>query len=188
MSEERRKEMKERGSRKGLLTVLLLLIIAGLAGGAFYYYRELSASSKKGRLSRDEDALGGMLPGKTPQEIEDLLNQKVEEGMVNIGIQAEPVFEKNGERGRLGIENIEANRYSFQVTLTLEETGEVLYESGILDPGYYIEYVKLNRSLQAGDYRAAALFTTYSLDESEDEISQAKVRLVLHVLDGSYYK
>lgn len=94
-----------------------------------------------------------MLPGKDEAEIEELLNAAVEEGMVDIGIQADPVFEHNGAKGRLGIENIAANHYAFQVDLILEDTGETVYRSGLISPGYYIEYVSLERELEAGDRR-----------------------------------
>lgn len=167
------------------LLIFLLLILLGLCGGIIY---KLTRTEDKGRLARDELALGGMLPGKTPEEIDELLNEKVAEGMVNIGIAAEPIFEKNGKKGRIGIENIEANHYSFQVTVTLDETRELLYESGIIDPGYYIEYIELEKKLRAGDYPATAVFTTYSLDESEDKIAETRVKLTLHVMDGIFYK
>lgn len=174
--------------KKKSLTPLLILILIGICAGMGYYIYTMNQQNQMGRLARDEAALGGMLPGKTPQEISDILNAKVEEGMVNIGIQGEPVFEQNGKKGLLGIENIEANQYSFQVDLTLDETGEVIYSSGLIDPGYYVEYVELNQTLQAGDYPATAVFTTYSLDESEDKIAEARVKLTLHVLDGLYYR
>lgn len=179
-------EKKGRSGRKGIwLLVLLLLLLLGIFGGIIY---RLTRPEEKNRLARDELALGGMLPGKTPEEIDELLNAKVAEGMVNIGIAAEPIFEENGKKGRIGIENIEANRYSFQVTVTQDETGDVLYESGIIDPGYYIEFVELEKTLQAGDYPATAVFSTYSLDESEDKIAETRVKLTLHVMDGVFYK
>lgn len=178
--------MKEKKRRTML--VLIILILLGLCGGMLFYIYGFQKNSQKSRLARDEAALGGMLPGKSEEEISSLLNAKVEEGMVDIGIQGEPVFERNGKKGRLGIENIAANHYSFQVDLVLNETGEQIYSSGLIDPGYYVEYVELNRALQAGDYEATATFTTYSLDESEDKIAEARVGIVLHVLDGTYYK
>lgn len=177
---------KHEGGKKTMwLLLLLLLLLLGICGGIIY---KLTRPEEKSRLARDELALGGMLPGKTPEEIDELLNAKVAEGMVNIGIAAEPIFEENGKKGRIGIENIEANRYSFQVTLTRDETGDVLYESGIIDPGYYIEYVELEKTLPAGDYPATAVFSTYSLDESEDKIAETRVKLTLHVMDGVFYK
>ena len=164
-------EQEQKKPKKKSLTPLFLLILIGVCAGMGYYIFTMNQQSQRGRLARDEEALGGMLPGKTPQEISEILNTKVEEGMVNIGI-----------------ENIEANQYSFQVNLVLDETGETIYSSGLIDPGYYVEYVELNQELQAGDHLATAVFTTYSLDESEDKIAEARVKLTLHVLDGLYYR
>lgn len=69
--------------------------------------------------------------------------------MVDIGIAAEPVFEEGGKKGKLGIENVPGNRYSLQIDLVLDDTGETIYQSGLIDPGYYIEYVELNKTLKA---------------------------------------
>ena len=185
MTEENKpEENKQKKKNIQWLIILLLLLLLGIAAGM--YYRMMQTNSKD-RLARDELALGGMLPGKSEQEISSLLSEKVKEGMVDIGIAAEPIFEQSGKRGRLGIENIAANRYSFQVTLKLDETGEILYESGLIDPGYYVEFVELKRRLQAGDYPATAMFTTYSLDESEDKIAETNVKIILHVMDGVFY-
>ncbi len=181
---EQQKETSQRKNKKLTVLVLILLLLLGVAAGMYY---RLMQNRNMDRLARDAMALGGMLPGKTPQEIEDLLNEKVAEGMINIGIAARPVFEENGKRGRVGIENIAANNYSFQITITLDDTGEVIYESGLVDPGYYIEFAELKRTLQAGNYPATARFVTYSLDESEDKIAETHVKLVLYVMDGKFY-
>lgn len=185
MNDAMEENRKKSGKKTVWLLSLLILLLLGVSAGVIY---KLTRPEEKSRLARDELALGGMLPGKTPEEIDELLNAKVAEGMVNIGIAAEPIFEENGKKGRIGIENIEANRYSFQVTLTLDETGEKLYESGIIDPGYYVEYIGLEKTLQAGDYPATAVFSTYSLDESEDKIAETRVKLTIHVMDGVFYK
>lgn len=171
-------------SRKWIVILVVLLICAGVAGSFLY---SANQNREKDRLARDEEALGGLLPGKSPTEIADLLNQKVEEGMVDIGIAAEPVFEESGKKGKLGIENVPGNRYSLQVDLLLDETGEKLYSSGLIDPGYYIEYVALNRQMKNGDYKAIAVFTTYALDETEEEIAKTKVNVLLHIRDGKIY-
>lgn len=187
MERARRRKRKENKKKRGLLILLLLLLLLLIGIGAAIFI-QFNRDSKKDRLARDEMALGGMLPGKTPQEISDILNAKVEEGMVDITISAGPIFEENGKKGRIGIENIEANRYSFKVTLRLDETGEVLYESGLIDPGYYVEFIELNKTLPAGNHDATATFEAYSLDETEDRISATNVKLILYVLDGKYYQ
>lgn len=174
-----------KGNKGQKLIILLLLVIIGIGAGLFYQL--MKPKPVYSRLARDEQALGGMLPGKTPEEIADLLSQKVEEGMVNIGISARPIFERNGAKGRIGIENIAANRYSFIVTIRLDETGEVVYESGLIEPDRYIEYVALNRTLAEGSYPATAIFETYSLDESEDRIAEAHMKIELLVTDVVLY-
>ncbi|MDR1764609.1 MAG: hypothetical protein LBR77_00640 [Lachnospiraceae bacterium] len=182
-----RKKRKKKKKKGWLLWLLIILILLLLVIGLGYFAYGLLNERAKSRLARDESALGGMLPGKTPEEIGDLLNAKVEEGMVNIGIQGSPIFEYGGKKGRLGIENIAANHYSFRVDLILED-GSMVYQSGLIDPGYYIEYVELNKTLAPGAYPATAVFTTYSLDESEDKIAEAKVELTLYVTDGQFFK
>ncbi len=177
---------KEKKKNKLLwIIILLLLLLIGVGAGIYY---QMTKDNNLSRLTRDELALGGMLPGKTDQEISDILNAKVAEGMVDIGIAAGPIFEYGGKKGRIAIENIAANRYSFQTEIRLDDTEEIIYQSGLIDPGYYIEYAGLNKTLQAGDYQATAHFTTYSLDETEDKISEVNVKIVLHVMDGLFYK
>ena len=177
---------KEKKKSKLLwIIIFLLLLLVGVASGIYY---QMTKDDNLSRLTRDELALGGMLPGKTDQEISDILSTKVAEGMVDIGISAGPVFEYGGKKGRIAIENIAANHYSFQVDIRLDDTEDIIYQSGLIDPGFYIEYIELNKKLQAGDYQATAHFTTYSLDETEDKISEANVKIVLHVMDGLFYK
>lgn len=180
------KEKERRGPRKGTVALLLVIVLLiGLIGGGLWYFLVYNSKSA---LAREEDALGGMLAGMPQEEWGDALNAVVEEGQVLLGISAEPVFEYNGQRGRIGIENDAANQYSFQVTITEDATGDVLYESGLIDPGYYIEFVELSKTMPAGDYPATALFTTYSLEESPDPIAQITANLTLHVMDGQFYR
>lgn len=187
---ERKKEPREPKSRKkgGKAVVALILVIVlllGLVGGVLWYFLVYNAKSP---LEKESEALGGLLAGKTPTEQQEILNEKVKEGEVLLGIAAEPIFEYNGKKGRIGIENDKTNNYSFQVTITEDATGDVLYESGVIDPGYYVEFIELNKTLAAGDYAATALFTTYSLSESPDPIAQIKANLTLHVTDGQFYQ
>jgi len=179
-------EQKEKKKNKLVwVIILLLLLLIGVGGGIYY---QITKESELDRLARDEMALGGLLPGKSDDEITDIISEKVAEGMVDIEILSGPVFEYGGKKGRIGVANSESNRYSFQVTIRLDDTGESIYESGLIDPGFYVEYIELSKTLQPGDYPATATFTTYSLDESEDAISQLNVQITLHVMEGLYYR
>lgn len=174
----------EKNKKLRLFAILGVLVIVGAASGIYFGTRQ---NTGRNPLAQDELALGGMLPGKSEDEIRDLLDAKIGEGMVDIGVAVEPIFEENGKKGRLGIENIETNRYSFQVKLTLDQSGELIYESGLIKPGYFVEFVELTKKLEAGDYPATAVFSTYSLGESNDRIAETDVKLLLHVIDGTFY-
>lgn len=180
---EKRNKIRELMSDRRRLFIILIVLFFVLLCGMFLIIR---SRGPRNRLARDPAALGGLLPGKTPEEIEALLNTVVEEGMVNIGVAAEPIFESNGKKGRIGIENIPANHYAFQIDLFLEN-GELIYESGLVDPGYYIEFVELNQKLPASTYKTKAVFTAYSMD-AENKIAEAQVNVNLHVIDGKYYQ
>lgn len=181
MTKENKESTKKK--KKWWLLILILLLI-GITGGVYYYIQFINTD----RLTRDQSALAGLLPGKTEAEIAELLSQKVAEGMVDIGVSGQPSFEDRGAKGNLGIENIPGNRYALQVDLVLDETGEILYQSGLIDPGYYIEYVGLNRELEPGPNSATVVFTTYTMDGKNDEIAKTKVQILLNIAEGTYYK
>ena len=61
----------------------------------------------------------------------------MEEGYINISMNASPVFENGQAEGNLMIVNETVNRYPQQVVITLNDTGETIYISAMfhsLDP------------------------------------------------------
>ncbi len=53
----------------------------------------------------------------------------------------------------------------FRFTMTLKDTGEVLYTSGLIPPGMAVKQIKLSRALQKGDYTLQIQVETFSLEE-----------------------
>ena len=109
------------------------------------------------------------------------LDRKVEEGMFNISIASVIEFEDGTSNGTAYIENVPGNRYNMQVTITEDETGDVLYESGVLQPNQYIENITLTRDLDPGSYEATAMFTALDPDTFQ-ETGQAAAKVNLEVL------
>lgn len=63
--------------------------------------------------------------------------------------------------------NPEKNDCYFVLSVELEESGEVLYQSNYLKPGQYLYEVELNRAMSAGTYPAILHYETYStIDDS----------------------
>lgn len=128
----------------------------------------------------DENALSGQAPYKTAEEMQAELDRIVEEGMFNISISSLIEFENGTAPGKAYIENVPGNRYVMQVTITLDDTGEIAYESKGIKPGNYIEDITLSEDFEPGDYAATATFS--ALDpESLEEVGKAAAKVTLVV-------
>ncbi|WP_308754458.1 hypothetical protein [uncultured Anaerotruncus sp.] len=182
MSEEKTEAQTEtkRDSGKKLLVaacVLLLLVLAILA----YLLLRTPKAGPSG-LAREAAALAGQLEGKTEEEIQKELNRIVEEGMFNISINTAPIFENGGAEGPLQIENVPGNRYLMQVQITLDDTGELIYKTGLIEPNHHIQNTKLDVELGKGEYLATAVFNAYD-PETEEYVGSAGAKLTITVLN-----
>lgn len=168
------------GSNKRIFYIALvaaLLIVIGVL--VFLLLRPGGERAVAGK-SRDPNANVGQYEGKTQEEIIEELNKIVEDGMFNISINSDIVFERGDGEGDLRIENIAANRLLMSVQITLDETGEMIYETDIIEPGYYIQTDRLDVILKKGVYPATALFTAYDPD-TEEVVGQAGAKVTITV-------
>ena len=102
--------------------------------------------------------------------------------MFHIAINTNPVFEDGSAEGNLEIENVPNNRYAMLVRIVRSDTGEQIYDSGLIDPNYHIQEDSLSVDLPAGDYPAAATFYAYDM-ETEEEIGSAGCEITITVLN-----
>ena len=86
------------------------------------------------------------------------LNEKVEEGMINISMNTSPNFKNGTSAGNLMIVNESINRYPQVVEITRNDTGEMIYKSGAIPVGSKIEADTLDVDLEAGTYECTAMF------------------------------
>ena len=108
------------------------------------------------------------------------LKSLTQEGMFNISINPDIRMTSGRAEAELRVENIPANHHLMSVTLSRDDTGEVLYASGLIEPGYHIQAVPLETVLPGGSYTATALFTAYDL-ETEQPAGQAAARVRITV-------
>ena len=159
-------EKKKKTRLMGIIIVLLLMVIGLLifllprpGGGA--------RSPRNTPPMRDANAAIGQYEGKTDEEIQAELNRIVEEGMFNISINPEIVMESGSADAELRIENVPGNQHLMSVEITLDDTGEVIYKSGLIEPNYHIQSAPLDKTLAAGIYAAAATFYAHDADTEE---------------------
>ena len=110
-------------------------------------------------LEMDENAEQGGLVYRDKDEIQKELNQKVEEGMINISMNTSPIFADGTAEGNLLIVNSEANNYPQIVYIIRKDTGDEIYRSKGIAVGSKIECAKLSVNLPAGVYDCVAYFS-----------------------------
>lgn len=165
---------KKKKKKRAWIIVLILLLAAIVVACLLAFYMCDAENN------RDRNADFGQLEGKSTAEIQEMLNQQVEEGMFNISIAGVVEFENGTAPGNWEIENIPGNRYLMQVTVTRDDNGETIYESGIIDPNYHIQRAPLAYDLPAGEYNCTAVFS--ALDpETEEMVGQAGAKVLVRV-------
>ena len=174
------KRRKKNNRKWTTLLILLLLLLILLLGAALTYFVFIEPYQQKtvgGK--REAAALQGSLNVMTEEEIQEALNNIVEEGMFRISLASNIIAIEDG-MADVRIENNLQNRYVMQVTLTLDETGEEIYRTGLIDPGYYIQQAEFNKHLDPGEYDATAIFTALYAD-TEEIVGTVGANVKIHV-------
>ena len=156
---------------------LVILAVVGLAAaltvGIFTAVRMIrkpaaSKDTPKTGIVYDSSAVEGGWDNLSPEEIAVRLNQKVAEGMINIGMNTAPYFEDGKAEGNVMIVNESINNYPQQVEFIRNDTGEQIYQSNAIPVGSKIERAKLDVVLPTGTYECTAYF--HNLDPESGEI------------------
>lgn len=175
------KSRRRKGKKQSILLVLLLFLIVG-AGGGYWWYTQNQVMDATTKYWFDKLAKDGSLQGKTPFEVQEILNSVVEEGMFNVSINGRIIFKDTKGEGSIGMENIPGNRYYSRVVIRRDDSGEVLYESQGLKPGQYLDKIKLKQKLATGSYDCTAQVIATD-PESLDDIGQVQVKIQVVVLN-----
>lgn len=168
---------KPGGGNKRTILIVVGIVVAALAVWLLVWLFACNGSNMFDSSARD-----GQAPYKTEEEMQAEIDRVVEEGMFNISIASVIQFEDGQSNGTAYIENVPGNHYNMQVTITDDDSGDVLYESGVLKPNQYIENITLAKDLDAGTYSATATFI--AMDETTyDEVGQAAAKVTINVLN-----
>lgn len=156
------------GSNRGALIALLVLLIIA---AAVFLLRSCTDGKTPdpapGGIVYDPGAVEGGWNEADTDKIVDALNEKVEQGMINISMNTTPTFQNGSSAGNLMIVNESVNNYPQVVEIHRNDTGEVIYKSGAIPVGSKLETAKLSADLDAGTYECTALF--YNVDPDSGE-------------------
>lgn len=77
--------------------------------------------------------------------------------------------------------NPEGNPCYFRYQMVLSDTGETLYESGLIEPGTAVINWDLGRGLEPGTYQAEMRISTYSTDDIDTQMNSGVVSFTVEV-------
>lgn len=161
------------GTRRNVVIALIVLVVAIAIAAGIAFFVLNGAGNDSGQQE-------GQAPYKTEEEMQAESEREIATGMFNISIASDIEFENASSDGYAYIENVPNNPYNMQVVITEDETGDVLYESGIITPNHYIESIRLAKQLSAGEHSATATFTAVD-PETGEEAGQAAAALHLNI-------
>lgn len=164
--EQNNKKKKRNKIIAFLITLLLLLLLL------------TRCCSSCSNLS-PSDISQGEIEWNQPRASRDLqaeIDKAVEQGMFNVFMNTNIVFQDGNSKGNMMIQNIDTNVYPMYVEIYNDDN--LLYKSDIIDPGYKIEEAKLDTVLSKGTYDCTAYF--YVTDSNKQEV-QNKIGLNIKI-------
>lgn len=168
------KKEKRKKTIQRLIVALLLLLLSIMALHRLGFIRFPWETERMvvGNVNR------GSLPGLSDEELLAALQSEADENNVAIQLNGRPVFENGESEGSLFLGNLEGNSFDKHVEIIHIETGEPLYDSGIIPPGYHIANDSLLEVLEQGSHLANAIVTFY---DGEEVVSQTNFNIEIVV-------
>lgn len=137
--------------------------------------------SSSSDLVRDPASEPGQLDGKTPEEVQAELNRVVEEGMFQVSVNTGVSFASADAKGEVRIENSPANRYDMRAVIARDDTGQQVYATGLIQPGWHIQEDCLDVALDEGIYPCTAMVYAHDVGTGE-QVGAVAVKVTLEVL------
>ena len=75
--------------------------------------------------------------------------------------------------------NPEENPCYFVIEIELSDTGEIIYTSNLLPPGYSISAFTMNKALEAGTYNAIVHVKTFSFDSEQRKLNNMDIKTTI---------
>lgn len=158
------------GAKKWIIFGGAAVIFAGAAITSYVFVFNQPATPAD-QLVFAPNAQIGILPGKTDEQIEELLSKTIDENTIAFSINSNAVFENARAKGNLMLESPSNNINYIEFVIRRNDTGDVLYRSGLLKPNQYIleDSLQTKTPLTKGSHECTADITLY-----DKETLQAK--------------
>lgn len=138
-----------RGKVVGVAAVLVAALLAGFVAYNLLHWK-------------DPRARKGYYEGKTDEEIQADLDRQVDWYSMEISVASVMELAEGETRAEARIENVENNHCDQKVRMYLtDDPDDVLFESGAIAPGAYLQYVDFAHPLPVGSHSVTVEFQGY---------------------------
>jgi hypothetical protein len=184
-TQERGGNNDEKRTKRGIWIAVILVLLAAAAVFLLHQFGYLKFPWEKpavivaGDLFPGQgDAEDGHLSNMTPEQIKEQMQKAADAAYFSFKINARPEFENGNAAGSLGIENPNHNVYPMVVQIMLDDTDEIIYDSGGVLPNQHIDNAKLSKRLKKGTYKATAYLNAYDPDTKVWQGKQAAALVI----------
>ncbi|MGY3778935.1 hypothetical protein [Isobaculum melis] len=166
MKKEQSKEIEEKEKRKKRLFILIIAMITIII--LLLSLKSCDLFSKPPEKEAENIVTADALPDASGDakdmsdaEIKEKMQQTADENYFTLTINPEATFENGTSTGSIQIVNAGHNVYPISVDIRLNDTNDLIYQSGAIQPNQMINGGKLVKNLAAGMYQATAKISIY---------------------------
>lgn len=167
--DKQHQQMEEKEKRRKRLFVLIVAVIAIIA--LLLSLRSCNLFSKPPQKEAENIVTLDALPDSNDDvkdmsdaEIKEKMQQTADANYFTLTINPEAIFENGTSTGSIQIVNAGQNVYPISVDIRLNDTNELIYQSGAILPNQMINGGKLMINLAAGTYQATAKILIYDTE------------------------
>ena len=165
--EQQKQQEQTKKHKKWVLLLLLLLLLAGV-GYSLYHVFGQKPKENVTVISGDFLPEGKDAKKMSDKELKKFAQKKADDSQFNMMIGSKAMISNQSQQGTLHIKNPQTNTYPVNVVITDDQTGDVIYTSGAIEPGEEVSHIALEKTLTKGTHPATVRFSLY------DEKTRAK--------------
>jgi len=158
--EERMIEEKEKREKKPIMLLLLLILLTGVLWTIFRDGEAAQFVIGDFPGMADADAMDG-------ERIRELAEQHLDEMSTMINIFPEVTVGTDGTSAVMWIQNAPTNDFGQNVILRLDGNETILFQSGVILPGYQINEIQLTEAIPSGEHSGIITLEFYDLETEE---------------------
>lgn len=167
------KYQKKENDDQGRKRLIMLLCLIAILAAVFFLLFFRNGNKQPVELGIDPGA------GKYNPEIE--VPEEMDPTKIALPGYESLVMAAGSDKLYTALWNPEVNPCYFKFSLVLKESGEILYESGLVPPGEAVTEVTLSRKMEEGEYPVMVKMDSFSLEDKTQPLNGGSSETILEV-------